>query len=366
MALPFSNRVWGWCLKVRFILDHRLMHYRAPLFERLSGLHDIEVVHRGPELSGDWRFRQRVIEYIKLGPFYFLKNDIPSDVDVLVVMQNLRLIQYWFLPFKFWRKFALVFWGIGVSSSGGLARRRNLISIVRGFCSAFADGIGFYSTYPLSFYPKRVLEKAVVVGNSVESPTAENTSAARKDSVLFIGTLDARKGLPLLFRVFARYLQALPADGAVRLLRVVGDGPQRKELEALSKDLGISEAVCFEGAVTDPEVKKAFFATAAVTVSPLQAGLSVAESFSFGVPFITHKSPVSGGEYLSIKDGENGFLFETEDDLLAALLKIGNDAAERVRLGNNAYEFYRANLQMSQFAERFDKLLRDSYARFKH
>lgn len=353
-------------LRVCFVLDHRLMHYRAPLFERLAEWHDIEVIHRGPELGGDWRFKQRVVEYRKIGPFDFVKDDLPSEIDVLVVMQNLRLIQYWLLPFKFWRKFALVFWGIGVSSSGGLARRKSLISRVRGFCSAFADGIGFYSAYPLSFYPKKALEKAVVVGNSVESPNAENTSAGQKDSVLFIGTLDARKGLPLLFRVFAGYLKALPAGAAVRLLRVVGDGPLRKELEALSKDLGISEAVCFEGAVTDPEVKKAFFATAAVTVSPLQAGLSVAESFSFGVPFITHKSPVSGGEYLSIKDGENGFLFETEDDLLAALLKIGNDAAERVRLGNNAYEFYRANLQMSQFAERFDKLLRDSYARFKH
>lgn len=353
-------------LRVCVVLDHRLMHYRAPLFELLSEWHDIEVVHRGPELGGDWRFKQRVVEYRKLGPFDLVKDDLSSHIDVLVVMQNLRLIQYWLLPFKFWRKFALVFWGIGVSSSGGLARKKNLISKVRGFCSAFADGIGFYSAYPLSFYPKKALDKAVVVGNSVESPASENTSAGEKDSVLFIGTLDARKGLPLLFSVFARYVKALPDGSAVRLLRVVGDGPQRKELEGLAKSLGIAESVRFEGAVTDAEMKKAFFARAAVTVSPLQAGLSVAESFSFGVPFITHKNPVSGGEYLSIKDGESGFLFETEDDLFAALLRIGSDPAERVRLGNNAYEFYRANLQMSQFAERFDKLLCDSYARFRN
>lgn len=352
-------------LRVRFVLDHPLMHYRAPLFQRLSEWHDVDVLHRGPELSGDWRFKQKVVEYRKLGPFDFVKDDLSPDIDVLVVMQNLRLIQYWLLPFKFWRRFALVFWGIGVSSSGGLARKMNLISKVRGFCSAFADGIGFYSAYPLPFYPKKALDKAVVVGNSVESSNAENTAARGKDSVLFIGTLDARKGLPLLFRVFARYLEILPADAGVRLLRVVGDGPQRKELESLAGDLGISEVVRFEGAVTDADAKKRFFSTAAVTVSPLQAGLSVAESLSFGVPFITHKNPVSGGEYLSIEDGENGFLFETEDDLLAALLKIGSDPVERVRLGNNAYEFYRANLQMSQFAERFDKLLRDSYARFK-
>ena len=352
-------------IRVLFVLDHRLMHYRAPLFQRLAVSYDITVIHRGPVLGGDWAFTQEVADYHKVGPFDLVRAGVRSNVDVLVVMQNLRLIQYWLLPFKFWRPYALVFWGIGVSSSGGLAKKKNLLSRVRGFCSSFADGIGFYSSYPLDFYPRRAIEKAVVVGNSVESPSAENTAENPKDSILFIGTLDARKGLPLLFRAFARYLKTLPASSDVRVLRVVGDGAMRGELEALAADLNISGAVRFEGAVTDAERKKAFFASAAVTVSPLQAGLSVAESFSFGVPYITHRNPISGGEYLSIKDGENGFLFETEDDLLAVLQRVGSNAEERVRLGNNAYDFYYQNLQMSQYAERFDKLLRESYERFK-
>lgn len=352
-------------IRVLFVLDHRLMHYRAPLFQRLAVSYDITVIHRGPVLGGDWAFTQEVADYHKVGPFDLVRAGVRSNVDVLVVMQNLRLIQYWLLPFKFWRPYALVFWGIGVSSSGGLAKKKNLLSRVRGFCSSFADGIGFYSSYPLDFYPRRAIEKAVVVGNSVESPSAENTAENPKDSILFIGTLDARKGLPLLFKAFARYLKTLPASSDVRVLRVVGDGAMRGELEALAADLNISGAVRFEGAVTDAERKKAFFASAAVTVSPLQAGLSVAESFSFGVPYITHRNPISGGEYLSIKDGENGFLFETEDDLLAVLQRVGSNAEERVRLGNNAYDFYCQNLQMSQYAERFDKLLRESYERFK-
>lgn len=352
-------------MNVVFVLDHRLMHYRAPLFERLSNWHDVVVVHRGPALGGEWSFKQEVVPYRKAGPFDLVGASVASGVDVLVVMQNLRLIQYWFLPFMFWRRYALVFWGIGVSSAGGLAKKKSLLSRIRGFCSSFADGIGFYSSYPLDFYPRRAIGKAVVVGNSVESPAAENTADHPKDSILFIGTLDARKGLPLLFRAFARYLNTLPASSDVRLLRIVGDGSVRGELEALAEDLKISSSVRFEGAVTDAERKKAFFASAAVTVSPLQAGLSVAESFSFGVPYVTHRNPISGGEYLSIKDGENGFLFETEDELLAVLQRVGGNAEERIRLGNNAYDFYCQNLQMSQYAERFDKLLRESYERFK-
>ncbi|ENO86692.1 group 1 glycosyl transferase [Thauera linaloolentis 47Lol = DSM 12138] len=340
------------------------MHYRAPLFERLSEWNDITVIHRGPELPGIWRFSQKVVGYQKIGPFDFVESGSLTGIDILVVMQNLRLIQYWLLPLNFWRKYAFVFWGIGVSSSGGLAREKSLISRVRGFCSSFADGIGFYSAHPLPFYPQKALKKAVVVGNSVESPNSENLAYCCKDSFLFIGSLDARKGLPVLFRTFAQYLDKLPTDSGIRLLRVVGDGPLRKELENLATTLKISKSVRFEGAVTDAEVKKRFFSVAAATVSPLQAGLSVAESFSYGVPFITHRYPVSGGEYLSIKDGENGFLFEREEDLLASLLKIGADPAESARLGNNAYAFYRENLQMSQYAERFNTLLHESYRRF--
>jgi glycosyltransferase involved in cell wall biosynthesis len=73
---------------------------------------------------------------------------------------------------------------------------------------------------------------------------------------LFIGTLDARKGLPLLFKVFVRYLKALPDGSAVRSLRLVGDGPQRKERwKTLAKSLNIADSVRFEGAVTDAQVK---------------------------------------------------------------------------------------------------------------
>lgn len=351
-------------LKVCFVLDHRLMHYRVPFFQRLASKYDVHVIYREPILCGDFDFKQIAARYTKIGSFEFVRVKYPEDFSVLVVMQNLRLIQYWLLPLMFWRRFAFVFWGIGVSSSGGLEKKRGLLTTIRDFVSSFADGIGFYSNYPLPFYSDRTKRKAVVVGNTVESPLSENMSRRPKDSFLFIGSLDKRKGLPLLFECFRRYLLEVADKSSVKLLHVVGDGPAREELEALVSSLGIGESVRFEGAVLDPKVKKEFFASAAAVISPLQAGLSVAESFSFGVPFITHKAPVSGGEYLSIVQGENGFLFETKMELVRALIYLGTNSRARVQLGNNAYKFYINNLQMEQFVARFEKLISDSYARF--
>ena len=351
-------------LNIVFILDHRLMHYRAPLFQRMTACNEITVIHRGPALDGNWKFTQVVREYKEFGPFLIVKNSVLDDIDVVVVMQNLRMIQYWLLPFKFWKNFALVFWGIGVSSSGGLPKKETLVSKFRGFCSAYADGLGFYSSYPLSFYPSRALKKAVVLGNSIESPGSADTSSAMKNSILFIGSLDSRKGLHLLLKVFARYLRKVDESSPVRLLRIVGDGPLLNELKTRVEGLGIEGAVLFEGEVLDPVLKKRFFECAAVTVSPLQAGLSVVESFSFGVPYITHEFPVSGGEFLSIIDGENGFLFDSEDCLLDKLLIIGNDRSEAARLGKNSFNFYQENLHLSLVAKRFNKLLNDAFIRY--
>lgn len=351
-------------MKVCFVLDHRLMHYRIPFFQRLASEYDVYVISRGPILRGDFDFKQITARYTKIGSMEFVRVKYPEDFSVLVVMQNLRLIQYWLLPFMFWRRFAFVFWGIGVSSSGGLGKKRGLLTTIRDFVSSFSDGIGFYSNYPLPFYSEKTKKKAVVVGNTVESPLSENMSRRPKDCFLFIGSLDIRKGLPLLFECFRLYLSELADGSSVKLLRVVGDGPARGELEALASSLGIRGSVCFEGAVLDPKMKRQFFASAAAVISPLQAGLSVTESFSFGVPFVTHKTPISGGEYLSIAQGENGFLFETEEELVRVLVCLGMDSRERVQLGDKAYEFYINNLQMEQFVARFEKLISNSYDRF--
>ena len=63
-----------------------------------------------------------------------------------------------------------------------------------------------------------------------------------------LGRLTKKKNLPRLLAVFAAVRKALPE---ARLL-LVGDGPQREELEALCRRLGIRESVCFTGRLSNP------------------------------------------------------------------------------------------------------------------
>jgi glycosyltransferase involved in cell wall biosynthesis len=66
--------------------------------------------------------------------------------------------------------------------------------------------------------------------------------------LIFIGRLIPLKGCDLALRGAAPLLRS----GAAHLT-VVGDGPERESLQQLSKDLGVEDAVSFEGWLSNPE-----------------------------------------------------------------------------------------------------------------
>jgi glycosyltransferase involved in cell wall biosynthesis len=124
--------------------------------------------------------------------------------------------------------------------------------------------------------------------------------------VLFIGRLDAVKGVPVLLEAFA----ALRAQAPGARLTLVGDGPHRAALEAQAASLG--GAVRFTGYLTQ-EAVAAELAAHDVLVLP---------SFAEGVPVVLMEAMASrlpviatrvGGVAELVEDGVNGFLVPPGD-----------------------------------------------------
>jgi glycosyltransferase involved in cell wall biosynthesis len=67
---------------------------------------------------------------------------------------------------------------------------------------------------------------------------------------IYIGRLAEHKGVDRLLRAFA----AVAADDSTSVLDIVGDGPARPALEALSHALGVGERVRFGGEVPNAEI----------------------------------------------------------------------------------------------------------------
>ncbi len=131
----------------------------------------------------------------------------------------------------------------------------------------------------------RVIPNVVPVGQF----RLRTEAAAQQGPILCIAALTPVKGLPVLLRAYAN----LPADLCVRhRLRIIGDGPQRAELVALTAQLGLRGQVDFTGYLA-PERVREELAQAALVASASDTetfGLTLVEAMAAGVPFVATDS----------------------------------------------------------------------------
>jgi glycosyltransferase involved in cell wall biosynthesis len=132
---------------------------------------------------------------------------------------------------------------------------------------------------------------------------------------IYVGRLSPEKNLSLLLRAF--YGVAMTYDH-VRLL-VVGDGPERENLEAQVKHMNIGSKVYFTGMVEYKEIP-GYLATSDIFVTPSSAetfGLSTVEAMAAGLPTLGIDAPGTGD---IIEDGITGLV--TTDDLAVFTAKL--------------------------------------------
>ena len=148
--------------------------------------------------------------------------------------------------------------------------------------------------------------------------------------VLCVAALIDDKGVDVLLRAFAsESLQGSTLD-------VVGDGPKRRELEALADSLGIASQVRFLGMRDDVHL---LLQEAAILVHPAiwgeAFGLTVAEGMASGRAVVASKV---GAIPEIVEDGESGKLVApgSVEDLARAIASLVLDPAERDRLGSAA------------------------------
>lgn len=339
--------------KVAFILDHKLMDYRVPFFQQLAQHgYDLSIFHTGKEIPIQG-IKQIQSESIHLAGFEFRKGINLQDFEIVVMMQNVRILNFWIYSLNPLRSFQFVSWGIGVTASSGLQTKKNVLSRVRNLLAYFADEIIFYSEYPKKFYSKRNQAKAAVSNNTIYNPQAQDLSKYDKNSFIFIGSLNKRKGLLELLQNFHKYISTNPQN--IRQLIVIGEGPEKQNLEDYIRENQLEDSVILKGKVNDFEVKRELLRSSIASISLNQAGLSVLECFSFGVPFIANRLAISGGEHLNIEDGKRGFLLEQASDLYGKLIWMDRHITEMKQMGENAYQYYLEERTMDKMVETFHR-----------
>jgi glycosyltransferase involved in cell wall biosynthesis len=123
------------------------------------------------------------------------------------------------------------------------------------------------------------------------------------------GRLVPPKGVDLLLEAVALYRR----DHGPCRLWVLGDGPDRAELAALARRLGVDDLVAFLGPVDHHGLKGALQACDALVFPTLQdfIGRVVVEALTAGTPVVL--SPLTGAAGTIVHDGVNGIVADPRD-----------------------------------------------------
>ena len=178
------------------------------------------------------------------------------------------------------------------------------------------------------------------------------TSGPSGDYFLSVGRLEGNKRVDLIIRALAH------VDRRWRLV-IVGEGPLRRDLEALTSTTGVADRVTFAGGIDESALVNLYAGAAAVVFPPFDEdyGYITLEAF------LAHKAVVTtddaGGPLEFVTDGVTGLVAAADPESLgAAMAKAVADPRRAAAMGDAGYERVRgiswdaAIDQLIQAAER--------------
>ncbi|MGB7210125.1 MAG: glycosyltransferase family 4 protein [Pyrinomonadaceae bacterium] len=146
---------------------------------------------------------------------------------------------------------------------------------------------------------------------------------------LFVGRLEYIKGVHNLIEVFKKNVEY---D-----LLLAGDGAYRETLEVQAKEC---QNIMFLGRLSQDDLADVYRSALAVIVPSIcyeTFGIILIEAFSYKTPVIVNDL---GALPEVVDDSKGGFIYRSEEELLAAMRKLAADPGLRNELGENGHRAY--------------------------
>jgi len=333
------------------IVQEEIPHYRVPVFDELGKRVELTVVFSKGDAPSGVSFQCKKVETFRF-KYVFHKKSIwwmARGFDAVIYSYGMGffcLKPLAALP----RKYKLIYWSIGVSASyaGRYDADQNWAENFKKRIEK-GDAVLFYSDYPIKKYIGMGVDpkKMFVANNTVRVlPCADR----EKDSILFIGSLYKQKKIDILLEA---YKEAYSRNKDVPKLVIIGDGNERSGIEKWISDQDLGEKIHLTGSIFDDEALVPYFEKAIMCVSPDQAGLSVLKSMGYGVPYVTHRNAITGGEIFNIKNGENGILMEDFNELPEIILEAAENKERFRQMGQAAKLHYDTERTVGRMVDGF-------------
>ena len=194
--------------------------------------------------------------------------------------------------------------------------------------------------------------KVHIVPNPVTSPKmATKPNLLRQDSIVTAGRLVKQKGFDILLQALSLCEQNWP-------LTIIGEGPERLELEEQAMQLGISDHVQFVGQLDDPSV--VFREASLFVLSSRYEGFPnvLVEAMACGLPAVSFDCASGPAEI--IRQGVDGLLVPPGDARAMATMidQLMLNPQTRLRLADRAPDVI-SRFSADKIMSKWDSLIFD-------
>lgn len=190
-----------------------------------------------------------------------------------------------------------------------------------------------------------------VLPTGIEIQKTKKVEKFDKPTILHVGRITREKRIKPVVRAFAKVSKKTNSR-----MVIASDGPYKKQLEGYTEKLGL-KSIEFTGYVGEKEIinlykKSHVFVCASRSETQ---GLVVLEAMAYGCPVIV-------ANYMGFKDfvnpGENGLLFNKDENISKKIIKIFENKKLREKLVRNGYKTAR-EYTIERCTEELEKIYRD-------
>jgi len=200
-----------------------------------------------------------------------------------------------------------------------------------------------------------------VIPNGIDFGKIEKVKPSEEErDIIFAGRLIKEKNVDVLIKAINLIKKEVPNVKCM----IIGDGPEKRRLERLAKDLGMDNNTKFTGFLNDYNEVISYMKSSKVFVLPSTRegfGIVALEANACGLPVVTvnHKKNAACD---FIRDGDNGFICKLSEKDVGGKIFMGLDKKEDMkkrcienargydwgRIVNLAEYYYRRSLDEEQ------------------
>ncbi|WP_083631449.1 glycosyltransferase [Labilibacter marinus] len=260
----------------------------------------------------DIKCRKHVRNYYLFNRKLLFQTGIWRDAirtKILVIEMNPRIISNWIILII--RSVLLrktILWGHSWPRLG----KNSKTDIVRNWMRLLGQAIITYTkTQAVELKNKMPKKKILFAPNSLfYAKEMDSTFDSDPLNIIYVGRLIKKKKASVLVDAFVSIMNKLPDNAQ---LVIVGDGEEKGNIEEKIGTLDVKDRINLLGHIGDYTKLKGLYSKSLLSVSPGYVGLSITQSFGFGVPMLISKGENHSPEIEAAQDGINCLYFDTNN-----------------------------------------------------